>query len=142
MVTVGWHYFIESGVMFCVEMWVEPLFNSDSNHIETLRFLTKTVVLGGFGVGCVFCCFANCFFMDDDRDGPSLCYIHPPVPADVTTDAPYVPTPTYAHASTGGPKDPSPPDTGAFVVEEHVIMQGPTHVAVLQRTQVYGIERC
>ena len=136
--------------MFCVEMWAEPLdSDSDSDHIETLRFLNKTVVLGGFGVGCVFCCIANVFCIDTDRgtdrDDPNLCYIHPSVPADVTTDASHVPipTPTYAHASTSGPSSPSPPITAAFVVKkQHVIVQGPTHAAVLERTQVYGIERC
>ena len=62
--------------MFCVEMWVDPV---RSDNIDTLRFLTLTVVLGGFGVGCVFCGLAYRRFMKgrDLKNILSLCYIHP-----------------------------------------------------------------
>ena len=153
-------HFVENCVMFCVEMWIEPY--SDSDHIDTIRFLTLTVALGGFGVGWVFSGLAYCCFMDHvDRDAPSLCFKHPP--EDELTHTTHTSTPSYAPASTSAPKDPSPPDTAAFVVKkqhvivqgptppdtaafivkkQHVIVQGPGHAAVLERTQVCGTERC
>ena len=69
-------HFLENFVMFCVEMWADPV---RSENINTLRFLTLTVVLGGFGVGCVFCGLAYCCFMKgrDRKNILSLCYIHP-----------------------------------------------------------------
>ena len=66
-------HFLENFVMFCVEMWADPV---RSDNIDTLRFLTLTVVLGGFGVGCIFCGLAYwCFIERGERDPPSLCYI-------------------------------------------------------------------
>ena len=68
-------HFLENFVMFCVEMWADPV---HSDNIDTLRFLTLTVVLGGFGVGCIFCGLAYwCFIERGERDPPSLCYISP-----------------------------------------------------------------
>ena len=143
----GWmaaYHFVESAAMFCVGMWVEPQFHSDSDHIDTLRFLVMVVALGGFGVGCVFCCLASCFTDYYDSGALSLCYMYKQ--ANTSSEAPsnsLSVRPTNAIASTSVPDDPSPFSGTAFVVrKEQFVVQGPTHAAVLERTEIYGIERC
>ena len=73
---IAFLHFLENFVMFCVEMWADPV---RSDNIDTIRFLTLTVVLGGFGVGCVFSALSyRCFMENGSRDDVvSLCYIHP-----------------------------------------------------------------
>ena len=98
-------HFLENFVMFCVEMWADPV---RSDNIDTLRLLTLTVVLGGFGVGWVFCGLAyRCFIDHGERDLPSLCYIFP------RTDVP-----SGKPCSLDLPKHASPNTSTAYVVEK------------------------
>ena len=68
-ITIGYHgsvyfsllHFLESISMFCVQMWADPIC---SDNIETLRFFTSFVVLGGFGIGFVFSGVTTCFCLD------------------------------------------------------------------------------
>ena len=155
----GWmagYHFVESAVFFCVGMPAEPEFHSNSDHIDTLRFLIRVVALGGFGVGCVFCCLASCFTDYDDSGVVSLCYMYKRVktsseaPSNSLCQRTYAHTSTnptvqrtYAHTSTNVPDRPSRFSSTAFVVKkQHIVVQGPTHAAVLERTEIYGIERC
>ena len=116
-------YFLQSLVMFCVQMWVKPFF---PQNIETLRFVTLRVVLGAFGVGCVFSGVVFCSCIDDVSSQPA------------TNQVNY---PGTVQASTRVREDPVQSPTAAYVVKRglyDVSLDG----VVVERTEVYGIERC
>jgi hypothetical protein len=119
-------HFLENIAMFCVQMWADPIC---SDNIETLRFLTLCVVLGGFGVGCVFSGVVQCCCMDDDD--PIETYSRR---SNVFNDP--------SVATTCVREDPSPPPASAFIIKtQRYFMQGPSHAAVLEKTEVIEIKR-
>ncbi|CAB4027976.1 PREDICTED: uncharacterized protein LOC106872646 [Paramuricea clavata] len=119
-------HFLENIAMFCVQMWADPIC---SDNIGTLRFLTLCVVLGGFGVGCVFSGVVQCCCIDDDE--PIETYSR-------SSNVPRYPS----VATTRVREDPSPPPATAYVIKtERIFMQGPSHEAIVEKTEVIEIKR-
>lgn len=107
--------------MFSVQMWAHP---TCADHIKTLRLVTSTVVVSGFGIGCIFygvyCC------MKRDKDAEHLCYIRPPPsPEPSPTRQPATvrnnPTPSHAMATRSTQINSLPTATTAYVIRKEQV---------------------
>ncbi len=129
LIMSGWAlHFLESIVMFCFQMWGDP---TRPDNIDSLRFLTLRVFLGGIGISIFLSCVLFCCCDDDDDDCCTSRSSPQPSTNDVNHD-----TSSYAPATTSVTEDPLPPSFAGYVIKtERYPMDG----VVVEKTKVYGI---